>query len=50
VRTPAILLISEPNPGIAERAAKAAVPIVVTPLFGNALLEQIREVCDRGRS
>jgi two-component system, LuxR family, response regulator FixJ len=50
VRTPAILLISQPNPAIAARAAKAAVPIVEKPLFGNALLEQIREACGRGRN
>jgi two-component system, LuxR family, response regulator FixJ len=50
VPTPAILLISEPNPAIAARAAKAAVPIVEKPLFGNALLEQIREACCLGRS
>ena len=45
VRTPAILLISQPNPSVAARAAKAAVPIVEKPLFGNALLERIREAC-----
>jgi two-component system, LuxR family, response regulator FixJ len=50
VRTPAILLISQPNPAVAARAAKAAVPIVEKPLFGNALLEQIREACGLGRS
>jgi len=42
VRTPAILLISQPNVAVAARAAKAAVPIVEKPLLGNALLEQIR--------
>jgi two-component system, LuxR family, response regulator FixJ len=47
VRTPAILLISQPNPSLAARAAKAAVPIVEKPLFGNALLERIREACAR---
>ena len=47
VRTPAILLISQPNPTLAGRAAKAAVPIVEKPLFGNALLERIREACWR---
>ncbi len=50
VTTPAILLISQPNPAIAARAAKAAVPIVEKPLFGNALLEQIRKACGRDRS
>jgi FixJ family two-component response regulator len=47
VRTPAILLISQPNPVLAARAAKAAVPIVEKPLLGNALLERIREACAR---
>jgi FixJ family two-component response regulator len=47
VQTPAILLISQPNPALAARAAKAAVPIVEKPLLGNALLERIREACGR---
>ena len=47
VRTPAILLISQPNPALTARAAKAAVPIVEKPLLGNALLERIREACAR---
>ena len=47
VQTPAILLISQPNPTVAVRAAKAAVPIVEKPLFGNTLLERIREACPR---
>ena len=47
VQTPAILLISQPNPTVAARAAKAAVPIVEKPLFGNTLLERIREACPR---
>ena len=47
VRTPAILLISQPSPAVAARAAKAAVPIVEKPLFGNALLDRIREACGR---
>jgi two-component system, LuxR family, response regulator FixJ len=44
VRTPAILLVSQSN------SAVAAVPIVEKPLFGNALLEQIRKACGRDRS
>jgi two-component system, LuxR family, response regulator FixJ len=47
VQTPAILLISQPNPTVAARAAKAAVPTVEKPLFGNTLLERIREACPR---
>ena len=49
VRTPAILLVSQPNPVVTARAAEAAVPIVEKPLFGNALLEQIRKACARDR-
>jgi two-component system response regulator FixJ len=47
VRTPAILLISQPNPSVAARAARAEVPIVEKPPFGNALFERIREACGR---
>jgi two-component system, LuxR family, response regulator FixJ len=47
VQTPAILLISLPNPTVAARAAQAAVPIVEKPLFGNTLVERIREACRR---
>jgi len=47
VRTPAILLISQPNLSVAARAARAEVPIVEKPLFGNALLDRIREACGR---
>jgi two-component system, LuxR family, response regulator FixJ len=50
VRTPAILLVSQSNSAVAARAAAAAVPIVEKPLFGNALLEQIRKACGRDRS
>ena len=45
VRTPAILLISQPNLSVAARAARAEVPIVEKPLFGNALLDRICEAC-----
>ncbi|MGA8652701.1 MAG: response regulator transcription factor [Xanthobacteraceae bacterium] len=47
VRTPAILLISQPNPAVSARAAKADIPIVEKPLLSNALVEKIREVCGR---
>ncbi len=49
VLTPAILLVSQTSPAVAARAAAAGIPIVEKPLFGNALLEQIRKACDRGR-
>jgi two-component system, LuxR family, response regulator FixJ len=47
VWTPAILLLSQPSLAVAARAAKAEVPIVEKPLLGNALLERIREACER---
>lgn len=46
VLTPAILLISShPNLALSARAARADVPIVEKPLFGNALVDRIREAC-----
>ncbi len=45
VRTPAILLVSQANPALTSRAAVARVPIVEKPLFGNALVERIRDAC-----
>lgn len=48
VLTPAILLVSNPNAAISARAARGAVPVVEKPLFGDALVERIREACARG--
>jgi two-component system, LuxR family, response regulator FixJ len=48
VGTPAILVVSHPNPALSARAATAGVPIVEKPLLGNALLERIREACAAG--
>jgi len=48
VGTPAVLVVSHPNPALSARAAIAGVPIVEKPLFGNALLERIREACAAG--
>lgn len=45
VSIPAILIISQPNKVLSARAAEARVPIVEKPLFNNALVEKIREVC-----
>ena len=45
VKTPAILIISQPNKVLSTRAAEAHVPIIEKPLFNNALVEKIREVC-----
>ena len=45
--TPAILLISDPNPALSARAIAANIPIVEKPLLGNALVEKIREICQR---
>lgn len=47
VQTPAILLISHPNPAVSARAAKAGVPVVEKPLLGNLLVDRIREACRR---
>ena len=43
--TPIILIVSQPNIALSAWAANAAVPIVEKPLFGNALVERIREAC-----
>ena len=45
IRTPTILLISHPNPTVSARAAAAGVPIVEKPLFGNTLVDKVREAC-----
>ena len=45
VSIPAILVISQPNKVLSARAAEARVPIIEKPLFNNALVEKIREVC-----
>ena len=45
---PAILIISQPNDTLSARATAAKVPIVEKPFFGNALVERIREACQRG--
>jgi two-component system, LuxR family, response regulator FixJ len=47
VLTPAVLIVSHPNGALSARAAKAQVPIVEKPLLGNALLNCIREACQR---
>lgn len=46
VRTPAILLISQPNPAVSARAAKADIPIVEKPLLSNALVEKFARSVD----
>lgn len=48
ILAPAILIISHPSDALSVRAAKAAIPIVEKPLLSNALLERIREACQRG--
>lgn len=47
ISAPAILIISQPNVRVNERAAKSHVPIVEKPLLGNALVDRIREACKR---
>lgn len=43
--TPIILIISLPSIALSAWATKAAIPIVEKPLFGNTLVEHIREAC-----
>jgi two-component system, LuxR family, response regulator FixJ len=47
VLAPTILIISRPNAALSARAAEAHIPIVEKPLLGNALLDCIREACQR---
>jgi FixJ family two-component response regulator len=48
VFTPAILIISHPNDAVSARATRSGVSIVEKPLFGNVLVDRIREVCRIG--
>jgi FixJ family two-component response regulator len=50
VLAPAILILSHPNATLSARAAMADVPIVEKPLLGNALVDRIREACQRRRA
>jgi two-component system, LuxR family, response regulator FixJ len=47
IQTPAILLISHPNPALSARAAIAGVPVVEKPLLSDTLVDKIREACAR---
>jgi two-component system, LuxR family, response regulator FixJ len=47
VSAPAILLVSHPNPVVSARAKSARVSVIEKPLFGNALVDRIREACRR---
>src|SRR6516165_12558703 len=47
VLTPAVLIVNHPNAALSARAAKAQVPIVEKPLLSNALLDCIRDACQR---
>ena len=42
VRTPAVLIVSDPTTVVRERAAEAAVAIIEKPLLENALIDRIR--------
>jgi two-component system, LuxR family, response regulator FixJ len=46
ISIPAVLIISQPNAAVSDRAAKLGVPIVEKPLLGNALVERIRRACN----
>ena len=43
VAAPAILITSHPTLALSRRAATAGIPIVEKPLFGNALLDEIKQ-------
>jgi FixJ family two-component response regulator len=43
--TPAVLIVSQPNAAVSDRAEKAGVPIVEKPFLSNALIEKIRQAC-----
>ena len=45
ISTPAVLIISQPNVAVSDRAAKFGVPIVEKPFLSNALVEKIRQAC-----
>jgi two-component system, LuxR family, response regulator FixJ len=45
VRTPAILLISQPSPALCARAVRAGVSIIEKPLLGDALVDRIWDAC-----
>jgi FixJ family two-component response regulator len=45
VPRPAILIISQPNPALANRAGTADITIVEKPFLGNLLVDKIREAC-----
>jgi FixJ family two-component response regulator len=48
VLTPAILVIGHPNDAVSARATRSGVSIVEKPLFGNVLVDRIREACRIG--
>jgi two-component system response regulator FixJ len=45
---PAILIVTNPSPGLARRTARAGVALVEKPLLGTALLDQIRDALAHG--
>ncbi|ODT21536.1 MAG: hypothetical protein ABS35_16985 [Kaistia sp. SCN 65-12] len=45
---PAILIVTNPSPGLARRAAAAGIALVEKPLLGTALLDQIRDALAQG--
>lgn len=47
IKTPAVLMTSEPNEGLAQRAAAADVAIIEKPLLTNTLNQAIDAVFER---
>jgi len=44
ISTPAVLIVSQPNAAVSNRAAKIGIPIVEKPFFGNVLVDKIRQI------
>jgi two-component system response regulator FixJ len=50
ISAPAILITSQPNAVLSERAARADIAIIEKPLLSNALVDRIRDACARGNN
>ena len=44
ISTPAVLIVSQPNAAVSDRAARIGIPIVEKPFFGNVLVDKIRQI------
>ena len=48
ISTPAVLIVSQPNAAVSDRAARIGIPIVEKPFFGNVLVDKIRQISRPG--